>query len=453
MKLALLALVAGAWAQGGKGKAGPAPTPKLAAKAPTPKILTSDLSQEEEKKKILAEQVQNVLENEAADNNGKLQGTIVDLVLQSMSMNFTAVCNLSSKDFKTCAEGYNSGDCVFEKEAASFGNVNCIPYLTQCADALLQYCRSKVPNNEKCKSTNACDCANEAGCGWSRGHMMCLTGRPLVSCGDCSSMPRCGAIDCTKATRPCDCVALGGMCGWSTSSWRCESGKDTDCNECPEQSECGGPGITLADSASCPVKKPAQLSSCSTVATCPYDKKCCERCAGAKQVCTATRATCDGKYWEITTADLSCPSCEGYYYDDGYYEDDAPSTPQGLATSGLTASSVTLTWTAPEQHFIVGTDGYSVAYAETKKEDDLSILNITTLTRVVLNNLKPNTEYKVSILPVTLDEVVGEPAHLTFRTPALASATAAKAKRKGAPKAAKVMPKVAKKAPAPKGKN
>jgi len=109
---------------------------------------------------------------------------------------------------------------------------------------------------------------------------------------------------CLEATRPCDCRALGGLCGWSTSNWRCESGKDTDCNECAEQTECGGPGVIMAHQVGCPTVLPSQLSECSQVTTCSFDKKCCPRCAGQKQVCAETQAECDGQTWEIRTSPL-----------------------------------------------------------------------------------------------------------------------------------------------------
>jgi len=249
--------------------------------------------------------------------------------------------------------------------------------------------------------------------------MMCLVGRPLVSCGDCPNMTRCGSIDCLNASRPCDCVALGGLCGWSTTNWRCESGKDTDCNECSEQTECGGPGVLLFDSDNCPKTKPAQLSACSSALNCEYDKVCCQRCAGQKQVCSSAQAACDGRSWTITAASLdACPNCDGYYYDAGYYEDNTPSAPRNITATGLTSTSVTLTWKTPSDNFIAGTDGYSVAYALPDVANDINILNITIKPTVTITGLKPGKSYKVSILPVVnATEDVGDPAHFDFKTP------------------------------------
>jgi hypothetical protein len=161
-------------------------------------------------------------------------------------------------------------------------------------------------------------------------------------------------------------------------------------------------------------------------------------------VCNSVRASCDGKYWEITTSDLACPNCDGYYYDDGYYSDSAPNAPENIAASKLTATSVTITWSAPTSNFMAGTDGYSLAYAATNDDDDLSILNVTTMLSVDLKDLRPGTEYKVSILPViAATEDVGEPGHFDFKTlPA-----AGKGKKAKGPKGAK-----AKAAPVAKGK-
>jgi hypothetical protein len=196
----------------GKGKA-PAGG-KAAPAIPAGPIDLSKMSSQDEKAGILALQVQSTLDNAEDAGGGSVQkGSVVDLVLQSLQMNFTAVCNASSKDYLTCANGYVSLECIFQQSAASFNGVNCIPYLSQCNDQLLAYCRSKVSPADKCKSQTACDCANEAGCGWSMGTKMCLVNANPVECGDCPTMPRCGPIDCSVATRPCDCAALGGNVG------------------------------------------------------------------------------------------------------------------------------------------------------------------------------------------------------------------------------------------------
>jgi len=290
---------------------------------------------------------------------------------------------------------------VFQQAAASFGGINCIPYLSQCAPQLLTYCQSKVPKSDKCKSQTACDCANEAGCGWSLGHLMCLVNRPSVSCGDCPTMTRCGSIDCLEATRPCDCVGLGGLCGWSTSNWRCESGKDTDCNECAEQTECGGPGVTMANQDNCPATPPDQLASCTHAISCSYDKKCCPRCAGQKQVCAETQSECDGQTWELRTAPLVCPDCQDYYYDE--YADDAPSEPMNITATQITQTSAFISWKAPQTNFKVGVDGYSVAYAEdiaNTTNANVKILDTVTVPHASLTGLLPNTAYKVSVLPI-----------------------------------------------------
>jgi len=405
------------------------------------------MSAQDEKNSILALQVQSTLDNAEDAGGGTVQkGSVVDLVLQSLSMNFTATCNTTSKDYLTCANGYVSLDCVFQQAAASFNGVNCIPYLSQCSPQLLNFCRSKVPAADKCKSQTACDCANEAGCGWSRGTMMCLVNRDQVECGDCPSMARCGAIDCSVATRPCDCAALGGQCGWSTSEWRCEAGKDTDCNECAEQTECGGPGLVMANAANCPARVPQQLDSCKQVMSCSFDKKCCPRCGGQKQVCAETRAECDGTTWEVVTAPLVCPDCDDYYYDDSYSAD-APSAPLAVNVTQVTPNSAVISWQAPKTNFHSGVDGYSVAYAlaanTSSSDKSVKILNTTTATQVTLTGLLGKTEYKVSILPVvTATEAVGTPATLDFTTPAPAVAgKKAKAKAGKFPKAGKSAPK------------
>jgi len=251
-------------------------------------------------------------------------------------------------------------------------------------------------------------------------------------------MTRCGTVDCLQATRPCDCVTLGGKCGWSTTDWKCESGKDTDCNECAEQVECGGPGVALADSVLCPKEKPSQLEACSGNMNCQYDKVCCQRCAGQKQVCAYAQATCDGRSWSVTAAQLTnCPNCNGYYYDASYYEDSTPSAPLDVAVSEITSTSAVLSWKHPADNFIVGTDGYSVAYALPDVADDITILNITTKTIVTLTDLKPNQTYKVSILPVVnATEDVGDPAHLDFKTLPAPVASGKGKKAKKAPKKA-----------------
>jgi hypothetical protein len=191
----------------------------------------------------------------------------------------------------------------------------------------------------------------------------------------------------------------------------------------------------------CPVKVPSQLSPCTEVVTCPYDKKCCPRCAGQKQVCAETQAECDGMTWELRTAPLVCPDCDDYYYDD--YPADAPSEPLNITVTQITQNSAVISWKTPEQNFKAGVDGYSVAYAEDKANDadeSVKILDTTTTTHVSLTGLLPNTAYKLSILPIAnATESVGVAATLDFKT--LAAATAgkkAKAKAKSGKAAGKV---------------
>jgi len=266
--------------------------------------------------------------------------------------------------------------------------------------------------------------------------MMCLLNRDQVSCGDCPTMTRCGAINCPSAVRPCDCVALGGLCGWSTSSWRCESGKDTDCNECAEQTECGGPGVGMVHQEACPDKVPSQLSSCKGVITCPYDKQCCPRCGGQKQVCAETQAECDGQTWEVRTAPLVCPDCQDYYYDE--YPADAPTEPINITATQVTSTSALISWKAPLQNFKVGVDGYSVAYAVDKgdgsaeSDANVKILDTTTIPHASLTGLLANTAYKLSILPVVNStETVGVAGTLDFKTLASAGKKKGPAKAKG----------------------
>jgi hypothetical protein len=434
MKLVLLSLFAVLTGAQGKSKASASAKGKHnTTSSPTPySLLNPDL----EKIKIEAAEVNDIISNAKDSNNGQLGGTTVDLVLQAINDPINATCNMSSHDFKVCVEGYNSQDCVFSKSVATFGGANCIPYLSDCGREFRAYCRSKVPADEKCSSPDACSCANEPGCGWSEGHQLCLVGRPLVSCGACPNMTRCGTINCLQATRPCDCVALGGKCGWSTTDWKCESGKDTDCNECGEQVECGGAGVALIDSKNCPKTRPSQLAACAGSLNCQYDKVCCQRCAGSKQVCAFAQASCDGRSWTVTAASLNnCPNCNGYYYDAGYYEDSSPSAPLNVTASEITSSSAVLAWKHPVANFIVGTDGYSVAYALPNVATDITILNVTTKTTITLTGLKPDQTYKVSILPVVnATEDVGEAAHYDFKT---LSAPAGKGKKaKAAPKKA-----------------
>jgi len=265
--------------------------------------------------------------------------------------------------------------------------------------------------------------------------MMCLINQDQVSCGDCPTMSRCGKIDCPSATRPCDCVSMGGMCGWSTSSWRCESGKDTDCNECAEQTECGGPGVDMKRQDSCPGEAPSQLTSCANVLSCSYDKKCCPRCAGQKQVCAETQAECDGQTWELRTAPLVCPDCNDYYYDE--YSDDAPTEPINITATQITQVSALVSWKTPEKNFKSGVDGYSVAYAPEQANETaakVKILDTTTATHVTLTGLLANTLYRVSILPiVNATESVGVAGTVEVKT----LANAAAAGKGKAPKAAK----------------
>lgn len=282
--------------------------------------------------------------------------------------------------------------------------------------------------------------------------MMCLVNRPQVSCGDCPNMTRCGAVNCLAATRPCECVALGGLCGWSTSEWRCESGKDTDCNECAEQTECGGPGVEMVHQDNCPAAIPSQLSPCKGILTCPYDKKCCPRCAGSKQVCASTQAECDGHTWELRSAPLVCPDCQDYYYDE--FPENAPTEPLNVTVSAITATSATVSWKAPEKNFKAGVDGFSVAYAEDKGDDaKVIILDAAPALQAKLVNLTANTAYKVSILPVVnATESVGAPATTQFKTSAASGAAAPAGKAKGKGKNAKAKGKTAPTASNPKAK-
>jgi len=272
------------------------------------------------------------------------------------------------------------------------------------------------------------------GCGWAAGYKMCLVNGDPVSCGVCATMSRCGPINCLQATRPCDCAALGGLCGWSTSEWRCESGKDTDCNECSEQTECGGPGLSFVYESGCPTTVPSQLQSCSKVMSCPYDKKCCKRCAGQKQVCAETDAQCDGQTWEVQLQQLVCPDCHDYYYDDAYYAEDAPSEPLNITATLITSTSATLSWKTPKTNFKQGTDGYSVAYAPDKGDpnsEKVKILDTTTALTAPLTDLSPATSYKISILPVVnATEVVGMAGTYEFTTLAAAASAAPAGKKK-----------------------
>lgn len=171
----------------------------------------------------------------------------------------------------------------------------------------------------------------------------------------------------------------------------------------------------MAHQDNCPATIPAQLSSCKKTLTCPYEKKCCARCAGAKQVCVTTQAECDGHSWELRSAPLVCPECHDYYYDEP--PANAPTEPRNVTTSDITATSATVSWLAPEKHFIVNVDGYSVAYAEDKEDAKVTILDSARPSQAKLTGLLPNTGYKVSILPiVNATESVGAPATTEFKT-------------------------------------
>jgi len=211
--------------------------------------------------------------------------------------------------------------------------------------------------------------------------------------------------------------------------------------------------VAMKHQDNCPVKVPSQLSTCTEVVTCPYDKKCCQRCAGQKQVCAETQAECDGMTWELRTAPLVCPDCEDYYYDE--YSADAPSEPLNITATQITQNSAVISWKAPEKNFQVGVDGYSVAYAEKGKTDDadgkVKILDTVTTPRASLTGLLANTEYKLSILPIAnATESVGTPGTLEFKTLAAAVVPGKKkgpAKAKATGKAAPATGKAA--APAP----
>jgi hypothetical protein len=198
----------------------------------------------------------------------------------------------------------------------------------------------------------------------------------------------------------------------------------------------------------CPEKAPAQLSACKDTITCPYDKKCCPRCAGQKQVCGETQAECDGMSWELRTSALVCPDCEDYYYDD--MPEGAPTEPQNITATMVTQTSATLIWKTPEKNFKAGVDGYSVAYAEDKLNDadeKVTIMDTTTSARAALANLVAGTVYKVSILPIiNATEIVGAAGTLEFKT--LPAAGKGKAKGKAGKATGKVTPPAAGKAKA-----
>lgn len=399
---------------------------------------------------VMAKQVESVIQN-AVTSGDTSQSTVVGMVLAAMNSNATANC--SSSDFRTCAKGYFALDCVFSAAAAQVGTVNCVPYLSQCTQELKASCIAQVSPADRCKAKTACDCSSEIGCGWNSVMQLCLVGRPAVNCGDCSTMAQCGLVDCLKATRPCDCVMLGGMCGWSTSTWRCQAGKQTDCNECPLQTECGGPGVSQKDSTNCPAQVPPQLSSCNETLQCTYNKTCCSRCLGQKQVCASTQASCQNKDWVVQKGVLECPDCEGYYYDYSSSDVATPSEPLNLKATSITTTSAVLKWAAPQSNFKSGVDFYSLAYSldSTSSSDDDVVLipDYPTQPTYTLTGLKPGTSYKVNVLPVNSEtETGGTSALLTFTTlapPTPASkGKAGKASAKGKAKGKATAPTVAK---------
>jgi len=73
-----------------------------------------------------------------------------------------------------------------------------------------------------------------------------------------------------------------------------------------------------------------------------------------------------------------------------------------------------------------------VAYAVDTDNSKVQILNTTTATAVTLTDLLPNTQYKVSILPVVnATETVGEAGTLEFKTLASTTSAAAGKGKKG----------------------
>jgi hypothetical protein len=146
-----------------------------------------------------------------------------------------------------------------------------------------------------------------------------------------------------------------------------------------------------------------------------------------------------------------CPDCEDYYYDE--YSEDAPSEPLNITAAQITQNSAVISWKAPEKNFLVGVDGYSVAYAEKAKtdgaEEKVKILDTVTTPRASLTGLLANTEYKLSILPIAnATEAVGIAGTLEFKTLA-AAVIPGKKKGPAKAKAGKAAPVPGKAAPAP----
>jgi len=113
----------------------------------------------------------------------------------------------------------------------------------------------------------------------------------------------------------------------------------------------------MTNAGECPKTVPKQLDACREVMSCSYDKKCCPRCAGQKQVCAETQAECDGQTWELRAGNLVCPDCNDYYYDATYYDEEVPSEPRNVTAKAVTQSSANLIWLAPLSNFKVGIDG------------------------------------------------------------------------------------------------
>lgn len=424
MFVASMVLAVVAAQKGGKVKVPkPAATPEEVATPEAPPKF-EEMTESQQKNAIMIAQLGSAVGNLRADTEGG-GASLVDLVLQAIENKGNVSC--TSPEWETCAKGYVSKDCVFGKEVIKFGGLNCIPFLDACQLENLNYCQQSVAASDKCDSQTPCDCAEEFGCGWSPGHNMCLVDRPEVTCLDCATMTKCGKVDCSAAKKPCDCVALGGTCGWSTTIWGCVPGKDTDCNECPEQFECGGEGVERAGSENCPAEPPAMLSDCEEYMQCDYDVFCCERCAGSKQLCgPATIAECDEKSWTLRTKDVGeCPDCQGYYYGDYSYDKIAdeleaktitPSQPTAFNTD-TTSSSATLKWTHPNENWIAGTDFYSIAYEKVPGGELQVVEDFTTKPTMILSKLEADSAYKVSILPVIAStQSVGGPLVGEFTT-------------------------------------
>ena len=91
-----------------------------------------------------------------------------------------------------------------------------------------------------CSAASApCSCADIPGCGWSQARGACEAGKE-TDCEECPEQTGCRIlpVPCAAgASSPCDCSTLFG-CGWDTPSGSCEENQETDCGECPERARC-----------------------------------------------------------------------------------------------------------------------------------------------------------------------------------------------------------------------